>query len=98
MSLRGERKWQICWCCQDQRGTSRKEHASAEKLGHTGPAEWEKVASMPQSEQLARTPEPPLTKGKSHQSKSPNREMKESLGEQKLRLGEKEAGQNECKE
>ena len=38
--------------------------ASAEKLEHTGPAEKERVASMPQREQLARTPELPLPKGK----------------------------------
>ena len=38
--------------------------ASAEKLEHTGPAEKERVASVSQREQLARTPEPPLPKGK----------------------------------
>ena len=38
--------------------------ASAEKLEQTGPAEKERVASAPQSEQLARTPEPFLSKGK----------------------------------
>ena len=38
--------------------------ASAEKLEHTWPAEKERVASVPQREQLARTPEPPLPKGK----------------------------------
>ena len=38
--------------------------ASAEKLKHTGPAEKEKVASVPQREQLASTPEPPMPKGK----------------------------------
>ena len=38
--------------------------ASAEKLEHTGPAEKERVASVPQREQLARTPEPSLPKGK----------------------------------
>ena len=32
--------------------------------GKTGPAEKERVASVPQREQLARTPEPPLPKGK----------------------------------
>ena len=37
---------------------------SAEKLDHTGPAEKERVASVPQREQLASTPEPPLPKGK----------------------------------
>ena len=38
--------------------------ALAEKLEHTGPAEKERVASVPQREQLARTTEPPLPKGK----------------------------------
>ena len=33
--------------------------ASAENLEHTGPSEKERVASVPQREQLARTPEPP---------------------------------------
>ena len=35
-----------------------------EKLEHTGPAEKERVASVPQREQLVNTPEPPLPKGK----------------------------------
>ena len=38
--------------------------ASAEKLEHTGPAEKERVASLPQREQLASMPEPPLPRGK----------------------------------
>ena len=38
--------------------------ASAEKLEHAGPAEKERVASVPQREQLASTPELPLPKGK----------------------------------
>ena len=38
--------------------------ASAEKLEHTGPAEKERVASVPKREQLARTPEPPMPKRK----------------------------------
>ena len=38
--------------------------ASAEKLEHTGPAEKERVASVPQREQMASMPEPPLPKGK----------------------------------
>ena len=63
-SRRREEKWQICWCCQDQERVCRMVQASAEKLEHTGPAEKEKVASVPQREQLARTPEPPLPKGK----------------------------------
>ena len=38
--------------------------ASAEKLEQTGPAEKERVVSVPQREQLASTPEPLLPKGK----------------------------------
>ena len=59
-----EEKWQTYWCCRDQQRAYRMAQASAEKLEHTGPAEKERVASVPQREQLARTPEPPLPKGK----------------------------------
>ena len=59
-----EEKWQTCWCCPDQQRACRMAQALAEKLEHTGPAEKERVASAPQREQLARTPEPPLPKGK----------------------------------
>ena len=38
--------------------------ASAEKLEHTGPAEKKRVALVPQGEQMASVPEPPLPKGK----------------------------------
>ena len=34
------------------------------KLEHTGPAEKERVTSVPRREQLGRTPQPPLSKGK----------------------------------
>ena len=61
---RREEKWQTCWCCRDQQRACRMAQASAEKLKHTGPAEKERVASVPQREQLARTPEPLLPKGK----------------------------------
>ena len=60
---RREEKWQTCWCCRDQQRACRMAQASAEKLEHTGPAEKEKVASVPQREQLASTPEPLLPKG-----------------------------------
>ena len=62
-----EEKWQTCWCCRDQQRACRMVQASAEKLEHVGPAEKERVASVPQREQLARTPEPPLPKGKGTQ-------------------------------
>ena len=61
---RREEKWQTCCCCRDQQRACRMAQALAEKLEHTGPAEKEKVASVPQREQLARTPEPPVPKGK----------------------------------
>ena len=61
---RREEKWQTCWCCRDQQRASKMAQASAEKLEHTGPAEKERVASVPQREQLASTPEPHLPKGK----------------------------------
>ena len=38
--------------------------ASAEKLEHTGSAEKKRLATVPQREQLASTPELPLPKGK----------------------------------
>ena len=38
--------------------------ASAEKLVHTGPSEKERVASVPQKEHFARTPELSLPKGR----------------------------------
>ena len=61
---RREEKWQTLWCCRDQQRACRMVQASAEKLEHTGPAEKERVASVLQRKQLARTPEPPLPKGK----------------------------------
>ena len=59
-----EEKWQNCWCCRDQQRASRMVQASAEKLEHTGPTEKKRVASVPQGEQLASTPEPYFPKGK----------------------------------
>ena len=58
----GEKKWQACWCYRDQRRVCKMSQASVEKVEHTGPAEKERVASVPQSEQLARTSQPPLLK------------------------------------
>ena len=63
-SSRREEKWQTCWCCRDQQRACRMAQASAEKFEHTGPVENERVASVPQREQLASTPKPPLPKEK----------------------------------
>ena len=57
--------------------------ASAEKLEHTGPAEKERVASVPQREQLA-------SMKQSHQSRVPDHEGRESQGGRELHLGERE--------
>ena len=64
--------------------------ASAEK--HTGPAEKERVASVPQREQLARMPEPPLPKGKRNRAVCPEYQIMrgESQGGRELHLGESE--------
>ena len=48
---------------------------SAEVLEHTGLAEYERVASVPQREQLASTPEPPLPKAKRNRAVSPEHQI-----------------------
>ena len=70
-SRRREEKWQTCWCCRDQQRACRMAQASAEKLEHTGPAEKERVASVPQREQLASTPEAALAKRKRNRAVCP---------------------------
>ena len=60
---RREEKWHICWCFRDQQRACRMAQISAEKLEHTGPAEKDRVASVPQREQLAITPESLLPRG-----------------------------------
>ena len=74
--------------------------ASAEKLEHAGPAEKERVASLPQIEQLARTPEPPLPKEeKTEPSVQSTRSWRgESQGGREPHLGEREEDQSESKE
>ena len=54
--------------------------ASAENFEHTRSAKKDRMASVPQREQLARTPEPLLPKGKEtgHQSRAPDCWMEES--------------------
>ena len=59
-----EEKWQTFWCCRVQQRACRMAHASAENLEHTEPAKLERMASVPQREQLERAPEPPLPKKK----------------------------------
>ena len=49
--------------------------ASAEKLDHIGPAEKKRVASVPQREQLARTPEPSLPIRERNRAVSPENQV-----------------------
>ena len=74
--------------------------ASAEKLERTGPAEKERVASVPQREQLARTLQPLLPKEKeqSRQSKAPDHEGEKIQGGRKPHLGERWWDQSESME
>ena len=83
-SRKREEKWQTCWCCRDQQRACRMAQASAKKLEHTGPAEKERVASVPQREQLARTLEPFLPKGKGTE---PSVQSTRSWGE-RVKVGE----------
>ena len=83
-----EEKWQTCWCCRNQQRACRMAQASAKKLEHTKHDEKENVASVPEKEQLASTPEPPLPKEKeqSCRSRVPDHEGGESQGEKEPHL------------
>ena len=74
--------------------------ASAEKLEHTGPAEKERVTTVPRRQQLTSTPEPPLPKEKEIEPSVQSTRSRggESQCEQELHLGEKEGDQCECME
>ena len=65
--------------------------ASAVKLQHTGPAEKERVNSVPQRKQLARTPEPLLPKGKGTEPSVQSTKScgGENQGGRELHLGER---------
>ena len=74
--------------------------ASADKLEYTGPAEKERVASVPQREQLGGTQSRLCRKEKeqSHQSRAPDCEGGESQGGREPHFGEKEGDQSESME
>ena len=98
---RREEKWQTLWCCRDQQRACRMAQASAEKLEQTGPAEKERVASVPQREQLASTPKPPLPKGKGTEPSVQSTRSwggGESQGGREPHLGESEGDQSESME
>ena len=98
---RREEQWQTCWCCRDQQRACRMAQASAKKLEHTVPAEKQRMASVPQREQLARTPEPPLTKGKGTEQSVQS--IRSWGGGERIKVGEnrtlvREGDQNESME
>ena len=82
---RRDQKWQTCWCCRDQQRACRMAQASAEELEQTGPAEKERVASVPHRKQLARTPEPPLPKGKWNRAVCPKHQI---MRGERVKVGE----------
>ena len=93
----GEEKWQTCWCCRDQQRTCRMEQASAEKLEHTGPAEKERVASVPQrksSWQERRSCPCQNKKKQSRLSRVPDHKEGESQDGREPHLGEREGDQS----
>ena len=81
---RREEKWQPCWCCRDQQRACRMAQAATEKLEHTGPAEKERVASVPQKEQMANSPEP-LCQEKRNKAVSPEYQI---MREERVKVGE----------
>ena len=99
-SRKREEKWQICWCCPDQQRACRMAQASAEKLEHTGPAEKERVATVPQRGQLARMLELPFPKAKRTEPsiQSTRSWGGESQVDQELHLVEREGDQSKSME
>ena len=68
---RREENRQTCRCCRDQQRDCRMAQALAEKLEHTGPAEKERVALVPQRKQLASTPRAVFAKREESRAVSP---------------------------
>ena len=92
-SKRRKQKWQICWCCHDQRRTFRMAQAYAEKLAQTGPTK--KKESLPcrkvSNWQLRQNRLCNKKKKKhSHQFRSLDREVGRSPDEQMPHLGKKD--------
>ena len=94
---RTEEKWQTLWRCRDQQRACRMAQASAEKLEQTGPAEKERVASVPQREsswQERRSRPCQKEKEQSRLSRVPDHEGGESQGGREPHLGEEEGDQS----
>ena len=68
---RRKEKWQTCWCCRDQQIACRMAKGSAEKLEHTGPAEKERVASVPQRRAVGKYARAALVKRTRNRAVSP---------------------------
>ena len=72
-----EKRREVADLCvyRDQQRACRMVQASAEKLENTGSAEKKRVASLPQREQLACTPEPPLPNGERNKAVCPEHQI-----------------------
>ena len=89
-----EEKWQTCWRCQDQQRACRIAQALAEKIELIRPAKRERVASVPQREQLASTPSRLCLKEKQQNRlyRAPDCEVGKSQGEREPHLCERKRG------
>ena len=95
-SWRRDEKWQTCWCCRDQQRTCTMVQASTQKLEHTGPAEKERVASVPQRA-VGKYARAALAKRKWNGAVCPEYQIMrgESQSGQEPHLDEREGDQNE---
>ena len=81
----GEEKWQTCWCCRDQQRACRMAQASAEELEHTGPAEKEKVASVPQRGAVGKNARAAFAKRKRNRAVCPEYQI---MRRERIKVGE----------
>ena len=89
-----EEKWHTLWCCRDQQRACRMAQASAEKLEHTGPAEKERVALVPQKSnwQMCQSRLCQKEEEQSRQPKAPDREVRERVKMSESRTLAREKG------
>ena len=72
---RREEKWQTCWCYKNQRRACRMAQVSAEKLEHTGPAEKERVVSVPTERAVSKYAGDAFAKTKPNRAVTPKHQI-----------------------
>ena len=70
-----KKKWQTCWCCQDQQRAYRMAQGSAEKLEHTGPDKKEKSGLSATERAVGKNAGAALTKTKRNRAVSPKHQI-----------------------